>query len=106
MNSDRNFSPKSLTAPQYVLALFEPGDNVAILVRNRNLGHTLQRITKAQIIAAPEFQSVLSEQNRAGADIFVGMNPNQERCVQQDKAKSRRDSARLPGHRPRRRPSH
>jgi hypothetical protein len=38
-------------------------------------GHTLQRITKAELIAAPDFQSVRIEQNRAGADIFVGMNP-------------------------------
>jgi len=69
------FTPKSLTAPEYVRALFEPTDNVAILVRNRRLGHTLQRITKAEIITSVEFQAVLLEQNRAGADVFVGMNP-------------------------------
>jgi len=45
-----------------VLALFAPSDNVAILVRHRHLGHTLQRVTKAELIAAPEFQSVLLEQ--------------------------------------------
>jgi len=67
--------PKSLTASEYVLALFAPTDQVAILVRHRHLGHTLQRITKAELIAAPEFQSVLLEQNRSGADIFIGMNP-------------------------------
>jgi hypothetical protein len=67
--------PKSLMASEYVLALFAPTDNVAILVRHRHLGHTLQRITKAELIAAPEFQSVLLERNRAGADIFIGMNP-------------------------------
>lgn len=67
--------PKSLTASEYILALFAPTDNVAILVRHRHLGHTLQRITKAELIAAPEFQSVLLEQNQAGADIFIGMNP-------------------------------
>jgi hypothetical protein len=67
--------PKSLTAPEYVLALFAPTYNIAILVRHRHLGHTLQRITKAELIAAPEFQSVLLERNRAGADIFIGMNP-------------------------------
>jgi len=75
MNSQLRFTAKSLTASEYVLALFEPTDNVAILVRNRRLGHTLQRITKAEIIAAPEFQSVLLGQNQAGADIFIGMNP-------------------------------
>ncbi len=75
MNPRNPSTPKSLTAPDYVLALFAPSDNVAILVRQRRLGHSLQRITKAELIAAPEFQSVLLEQNRAGADIFVGMNP-------------------------------
>ena len=69
------FAPKSLTASEYVLALFAASDNVAILVRNRRLGQTLQRITKAGLIAAPEFQWVLLEKNRAGADVFVGMNP-------------------------------
>jgi len=69
------FTPKSLSAPEYVRALFKPTDNVAILVRNRRLGHTLQRITKAEIIMSAEFQSALLEQNRAGADVFVGMNP-------------------------------
>ncbi|HET8925227.1 MAG TPA: DNA-primase RepB domain-containing protein [Candidatus Acidoferrum sp.] len=75
MNSQSPFTPKSLTSSEYVLTLFGPSDNVAILVRNRRLGHTLQRITKAEIIAAPEFQSALLEQNQAGADIFIGMNP-------------------------------
>jgi len=75
MTTSSSFTPKSLTAPEYVHALFEPTDNVAILVRNRRLGHTLQRITKAEIIMSAEFQSALLEQNRAGADVFVGMNP-------------------------------
>jgi hypothetical protein len=75
MSADTSFSPKSLTASEYVLALFQPSDNVAILLRNRRLGHTLQRITKADIIVSPEFQSVLAEQNRAGTDVFIGMNP-------------------------------
>jgi hypothetical protein len=75
MSTARNLAPKSLTASEYVLALFAPSDNVAILVRNRRLGQTLQRITKAYLIASPEFQFVLLEQNLAGADIFVGMNP-------------------------------
>jgi hypothetical protein len=75
VNSQSPFAPKSLTASEYVLALFGPSDNVAILVRNRRVGHTLQRITKAEIIVSPEFQSVLLEQNQAGADIFIGMNP-------------------------------
>jgi hypothetical protein len=75
MNPHNPSTPKSLTASEYVLALFAPSDNVAILVRHRHLGHSLQRITRAELIPAPEFQFVLLEQNRAGADIFIGMNP-------------------------------
>ena len=75
MTTPSLFTPKSLTAAEYVRALFKPTDNVAILVRNRRLGHTLQRITKAEIIKSAAFQSALLEQNRAGADVFVGMNP-------------------------------
>ena len=75
MKAQPHLTPKSLTASEYIRALFEPTDNVAILVRNRALAQTLQRITRAEIIASPEFQAVLLEQNRAGADVFVGMNP-------------------------------
>jgi RepB DNA-primase N-terminal domain len=75
MNAHEHSTAKSLTASEYVRALFEPTHNVAILVRNRGLAQTLQRITRAEIVSSPEFQAVLLEQNRAGADIFVGMNP-------------------------------
>ncbi len=75
MSPDKRFTPKSLSASEYIRALFEPSDNIAILLRNRRIGQTLQRITRADIIASPEFQSVLVERNRAGADVFVGMNP-------------------------------
>ncbi len=67
--------PKSLTASEYVLALFAPSDNVAILICNRRLGRAQQRISKAGTIASASFQAALLEQNRAGADVFVGMNP-------------------------------
>jgi hypothetical protein len=35
----------------------------------------MQRILPAEAIAGPPFQAWLKEQNNAGADIFVGMNP-------------------------------
>ena len=75
MTSESEFAPKSLSAPEYVLALFEPTDNVAVLARNRRTGQTVQRITTAETVASPEFQSSLRRENFAGADIFVGMNP-------------------------------
>jgi len=73
-----DFNPRFLTAAEYVRALHAPEDYVAILVRNRSLQRTTQRIVPAEVIASQPFQSWLTEQNLAGADIFVGMNPVRE----------------------------
>jgi hypothetical protein len=78
MTSESPFAPKSLSASEYVLALFEPPDTVAILSRNRRTGQTVQRITSAETVAGPGFQSRLRNENAAGADIFIGMNPLKE----------------------------
>ena len=75
MITDTSFTPRFLTASEYVLELFEPSENAAILVRNRVTGHTIQRITKAETIASPGFQAWLGNQNAAGSDVFIGMNP-------------------------------
>ena len=78
MSTDTAFTPRSLTASEYVRELFEPGDNAAVLVRNRRTGSTVQRITKAETIADPEFQAWLAARNAAGSDVYVGMNPIKE----------------------------
>jgi hypothetical protein len=70
-----SFEAESLSAPQYVLALHQPTDTVPVLLRNRAHGQTLQRIAAAETIASPEFQHWLTDQNLAGSDIFIGMNP-------------------------------
>jgi hypothetical protein len=75
MSNDTAFTPRSLTASEYVRELFEPADNAAILVRNRSTGHTVQRIAKAESIASPDFQTWLANQNASGSDVFMGMNP-------------------------------
>lgn len=72
--SSTSAEPRSLSAREYILALHEPGDSVAVLLRNRSRGQTLQRIASAETVASPDFQRWLSDQNRAGSDIFVGMN--------------------------------
>ena len=69
------FKPRQLSAAPYVLALHRPEDRVAVLVRNRSKQQTTQRILLAEDIASPPFQDWLGEQNRAGADVFIGMNP-------------------------------
>jgi len=59
---------------EYILDNFKPTDRVAILVLNRQLGETNQRITTAQKASSPEFQAWLRYKNANGADIYIGMN--------------------------------
>src|SRR5260370_35794126 len=67
---------KDISAPDYVRANFDPPDRLAVLVRNRKRGETLQRISTAVRIAAPQFQEWLRYKNeRDGCDIYLGMNP-------------------------------
>jgi hypothetical protein len=60
---------------EYILDNFEPSDRIAMLVLNRDLGETIQRITSAQKAASPEFQAWLRYKNANGSDIYLGMNP-------------------------------
>jgi hypothetical protein len=69
------FTPRLLSASQYVLALHRPEDRVALLLRNRLRGQTMQRILAAEAVASPPVQDWLRERSRSGADIFLGMNP-------------------------------
>jgi hypothetical protein len=75
MSTNTAFTPRSLSASEYVRELLEPLDNAAVLVRNRTTGHTVQRIAKAETIASPTFQAWLAGQNAGGSDVFIGMNP-------------------------------
>ena len=69
------FKPVPLSGPEYVLALHQPEDRVAVLIRNRTRGQTMQRILLAEDVASPSLQDWLKPQNSGGADIFLGMNP-------------------------------
>ena len=68
-------TPRLLSASEYVLALHRPEDQVALLLRNRPRGQTMQRILSAEVVASPPFQDWLRERSESGADIFLGMNP-------------------------------
>ena len=71
-----NPDKKDITAPDYIRANFDPSDRLAVLVRHRQRGETLQRISTAVRIAAPQFQEWLQYKNdRDGSDIYIGMNP-------------------------------
>jgi len=86
MSNNPAFTPRSLTASEYVRELFEPADNAAILVRNRSTGHTVQRIARAETIAGPDFQTWLANQNASGSDVFMGMNPIKDGAHSRTKA--------------------
>ena len=75
MNQPEKPTWASPTASEYINDNFKPSDRIAVLVLNRNLGETTQRITTAQKAASPEFQAWLRYKNANGADIYVGMNP-------------------------------
>ena len=85
MNEPGQFSRRMLSASEYVLALHSPEDRVAVLVRNRARGQTMQRILAAEAIASPPFLYWLVEQNAAGADVFLGMNPIKENSYNRTK---------------------
>jgi len=85
VSTDSKFAPRSLTASEYVRELFGPDDNVAILVRNRSTGHTVQTISKAETIAGTSFQSWLRSQNATGYDVFMGMNPIKDGALSRTK---------------------
>ena len=87
MSIDSAFTPRSLTASEYVRGLFEPTDNVAVLVRNRWTGQTVQRITKAETIASPEFQSWLEKSECQRLRHVHGNESNQGRRAQPDQGK-------------------
>jgi RepB DNA-primase from phage plasmid len=74
MNAPEKPMPPPPSASEYILDNFKPTDRIAVLVLNRQLGETTQRITTAQKASSPEFQAWLRYKNANGADIYIGMN--------------------------------
>ena len=85
MSREKQFETRELSAQEYVLALHEPKDQIAVLLRNRSRSQTLQRITTAETAVAPDFQRWLKRENRSGSDVFVGMNPLKEGATSRSK---------------------
>jgi hypothetical protein len=78
MSAPKKAAPPVSSASEYILDNFKPTDRIAVLVLNRQLGETTQRITTAQKASSPEFQAWLRYKNANGADIYVGMNALQQ----------------------------
>ena len=67
-----------LSAPEYILDNFKLSDRVAVLLRKRATEEVIQRIALVKNIAAHDFQHWLTDRNRAGFDIYIGMNTLKE----------------------------
>jgi RepB DNA-primase from phage plasmid len=66
---------KDISATEYVRTNFRSSDRLAVLVRNRNRGETIQRITTSARIVEPAFQEWLHFKNEnESCDIYIGMN--------------------------------
>ena len=74
MKLDVQFQSRPLSASEYMLALHEPEDHVAVLLVNRHRGQTPQRIANVETLVAPEFQNWLRDQNRSDSDVYVTWN--------------------------------
>jgi hypothetical protein len=73
MNSSLESNADSLSASEYILQNFEPSDRIAVLLRNRRAGETIQRITTAKNAASLDFQAWLRHKN-VTSDVYVSMN--------------------------------
>ena len=73
MNANPELKPDFLSAPDYILQNFEASDRIAVLVRSRRTGETIQRITTAKNAASQDFQEWLRHKN-VGSDVYIGMN--------------------------------
>ena len=73
MNSNLESKPDFLSAPDYILQNFEASDRIAVLVRSRRPGETIQRITTATNAASQDFQAWLRHKN-VSSDVYIGMN--------------------------------
>ena len=85
MKENEKLQRPVLSAPEYILDNFKPTDRIAVLVLNRQLGETTQRITTAQKASSPEFQAWLRYKNANGADIYIGMNALQHHASNRTK---------------------
>ncbi len=66
---------KNISTTEYVHTNFQRSDRLAVLVRNRSRGETVQRITTSAKIAEPSFQDWLRYKNeKESCDIYIGMN--------------------------------
>ncbi len=63
MTAEEKGNKKSISAAEYIRTTFHSSDRLAVLVRNRSRGETIQRITTSARIVEPAFQEWMHFKN-------------------------------------------
>jgi hypothetical protein len=72
LESDRKKQP---TPAEYIRSNFQATDRIAVLVRNRTRGETIQRIAMVDKVAAASFQDWMRYKNEKDlCEVYMGMN--------------------------------
>jgi hypothetical protein len=75
MTADEKENKKSISPAEYIRTTFHSSDRLAVLIRNRSRGETIQRITTSARIVEPAFQEWMHFKNeKESCDIYIGMN--------------------------------
>ena len=75
MTAQEKENKTSISSAEYIRTTFNSSDRLAVLIRNRSRGETIQRITTSARIVEPAFQEWLHFKNeKESCDIYVGMN--------------------------------
>src|SRR5260370_37274988 len=75
MTAEEKENKKSISAAEYIRTTFHSSDRLAVLVRNRSRGETIQRITTSARLVEPAFQEWMHFKNeKESCHIYVGMN--------------------------------
>ena len=62
-------------ATEFLTRCFNPGETIAVLLRNGKTVKTQQRIVTIETALSPNYMSWLTHENRQGANIYVSANP-------------------------------
>src|SRR5271169_4320166 len=75
MTAEEKENKKSISSAEDIRTTFHSSDRLAVLIRNRSRGETIQRITTSARIVEPAFQEWMHFKNeKESCDIYVGMN--------------------------------
>ena len=100
MTAEEKENKKNISAAEYIRTTFHSSDRLAVLVRNRSRGETIQRITTSARIVEPAFQEWMHFKNeKESCDIYVGMNALQTRSPHPNKGRHPHDPPSLSGYR-------